>query len=368
MAAFAFRRGGAVKGAESPGDIHGVGHFYLEVDRRVLHCLNEDARRLRREGVPFTPEELVQHPLQTLAGEPVTGTQLPLLLAWTEGRSQEATFVQPGEGGSARQLVYNASCVKDGSGRVTGILGSVRCAAPEPDWQALAGLAHDLRTPLQSLKLLVSILDQGAANEADAREIFDRIRSSADRAMLIGLDLLESCRGPVLGGRRSRSDWFPLEPFLNDLAAEQAIAAQQKSLTLLRNLDATRDWEVRTDSVQLGRLLANLLANAVRYTTAGRVEFRADWQNEARGRVLALGIVDSGTGISAEEQESIFQPFARGKAGKDSDPSGSGLGLAVVDRLVEELGLTLEVYSEYGHGSAFHLLLPAAMLRQAGAA
>ena len=55
--------------------------------------------------------------------------------------------------------------------------------------------------------------------------------------------------------------------------------------------------------------------------------------------------------------------FDRGQAGKTGDSSGSGLGLAVVDRLVEELGLTLDVYSEFGRGSAFHLLVPAKMLR-----
>ena len=81
-----------------------------------------------------------------------------------------------------------------------------------------------------------------------------------------------------------------------------------------------------------------------------------------------LGVVDTGPGISEEEQDSIFQPYERGRAGKKAgDSSGSGLGLAVVDRLVEELGLTLDVYSEYGRGSAFHLAVPGAMLRQSQA-
>jgi signal transduction histidine kinase len=74
-------------------------------------------------------------------------------------------------------------------------------------------------------------------------------------------------------------------------------------------------------------------------------------------------VIDTGAGISEEDQESIFQPFEQGKAGKESDSGGSGLGLAVVDRLVSELGLTLEVFSEYGHGSTFELLLPMAILR-----
>jgi signal transduction histidine kinase len=117
----------------------------------------------------------------------------------------------------------------------------------------------------------------------------------------------------------------------------------------------------------------------VRYTNTGQVDFTATWQNTpanpldpvslplgeaaAPARILVLSVVDTGTGISAEEQESIFQPFERGRAGKEGDSGGSGLGLAIVDRLVEELGLSLEVYSEYGRGSAFHLSLPESLLR-----
>jgi signal transduction histidine kinase len=125
---------------------------------------------------------------------------------------------------------------------------------------------------------------------------------------------------------------------------------------------------MQTDRVRLGRLLANLLVNAVRYTPQdGRVELKASWRDGSQGQVLALSVLDTGPGISQEEQESIFQPYERGQAGRDSDSGGSGLGLAVVDRLVEELALELEVYSEYGRGSAFHLLVPTYMLRQVSA-
>src|SRR5262249_33088656 len=129
------------------------------------------------------------------------------------------------------------------------------------------------------------------------------------------------------------------------------------------DFSASQGWEVRTDRQRLMRILSNLLVNAIRYTPLGRVEFTTSWRDEAKGRALAISVVDTGVGISTEEQESIFQPFERGRAAKDSDSGGSGLGLSVVDRLVEELGVVLEVYSEHGRGSAFNLLLPATMLR-----
>ena len=102
-------------------------------------------------------------------------------------------------------------------------------------------------------------------------------------------------------------------------------------------------------------------------TLAGQVnspEVRTKAEGVAKSVPKVVSVVDTGTGISPEEKESIFQPFERGRAGKESDSGGSGVGLAVVDRLVEELGLNLEVYSEYGRGSAFSLVLPEAFLRK----
>jgi signal transduction histidine kinase len=227
----------------------------------------------------------------------------------------------------------------------------------------MAGLAHDLRTPLNAITLQVAVLHHLAAANPDLAKVLEGIQSSAERALRVGKDLLNWCRGPGYRGREVELSWFPLEPLLTDLAREQNLSAQGKELVLATDFGASRGWEVHTDRSRLGRILSNLLVNAIRYTPRGRVEFTTTWQDEPRGRTLAIGVVDTGVGITPEEQESIFQPFERGKAGKEVDSAGSGLGLAVVDRLVEELGVELEVYSEHGRGSAFHLHMPVKMLR-----
>jgi hypothetical protein len=362
MTPLVFRRVGPAAGAGTAPPLR-IGHVYLDVRRRRLHCLNEHARQLQSEGIPFTPTDLGRQPLQTLEGEAVAAAQLPLLITWRTGQPEEASFVLTRDGVPVQHVLWSTAPLKNADDDLIGVAGTICCAPPEPDWHTLAGLAHDLRTPLQSLKMLLAILDQTPNLDPGLREVLERVRNSADRAMLIGLDLLEWCRAPVQKGRRAQPTWFTLEPFLRNLAAEQAVAARSKGLSLVGNLEAARGWDVHTEPVRLGRLLANLLANAVRYTTSGRVEFTASWQEDAAGRALVLAIVDSGVGISQEDQESIWQPFARGRAGKEGDSSGSGMGLSVVDRLVEELGLTLEGYSEHGRGSAFHLLLPERLLR-----
>jgi signal transduction histidine kinase len=345
---------------------------YLDAQRQLLHCLNDVARELLREGVPFTSADLAKQPLHTIDGKLVGKEEMPLRAALVAEKSIEVQFLMRRETGPPLHLRWTASPIRNQKGSVVGVLGTIIAGALEPDWQALAGLAHDLRTPLQSLGLLIELAEGAIQDQAELAELLPRLRASSERAMSIARDLLDWCREPANADRAGKREWVALEPFLGVLATEQAVAAKHKSLTLASNVAATREWEAFTDRVRLGRLLSNLLVNAIRYTTTGQVEFTAAWRDDhtgrdggqPAGRKLALSIVDTGAGITREEQESIFQPFERGRAGKEGDSGGSGLGLAIVDRLVEELGLELEVYSEYGRGSAFHLLLPESSLRK----
>jgi signal transduction histidine kinase len=340
---------------------------FLDVSRRQLSCLDAVARQLHQDGIPFAPADLATRQLLTSSGENVEAADLPLIVAWREARPVEATFLLPREGGPPWQVTWNAAPIRDREGQITGVAGTIRCGPAEPDWQALAGLAHDLRTPLNAITLQLAVLDQssgGVESSEVLAKMLKGIRSSAERALKVGLELLNWCRASGQRGPGVEKTWFALEPLLSDLGREQGLAAQSKGLLLTTDFSASRDWEVHTDRIRLVRILSNLLVNAIRYTPGGRVEFTTEWREEHSGRVLAIGIVDTGVGIPVEEQESIFQPFERGSAGKGGDSGGSGLGLAVVDRLVEELGVELEVYSEHGRGSAFHLLLPAEMLRR----
>jgi signal transduction histidine kinase len=364
MASQPHRRGtGQPRPAAGTGAGVPVGHVYLDARRRLLYCLDETARQFQSEGVPFTAVDPSRPALTTPAGGPVTTTDLPLMIAWREGRPAEAVFLLTRKGSAGQYLEWSAAPLCDTNGKVVAVVGSVLVRPPEPDWQLLAGLAHDLRNPLQALRLSLDELPPAKELPEGAREPLDSIRRAAERALSVGKDLLDWARGPAQGGRKVEADWVPLEPLLTALADEQTIAARQKGLVLIRDLRAVRGWEIQSDRVRLGRLLANLLSNAVRYTPTGQVEFSASWRPGGGHRQLCLGVNDTGTGISPEEQESIFQPFERGTAGKSDSTGGSGLGLSVVDRLVQELRLTLELSSDVGRGSTFHLLVPATLLR-----
>jgi hypothetical protein len=360
---FHARRGGE----PSPSKIFSstlVGHVYLDTQLRTILCLNEAARRLALEGVPFSRGDLRRQGMQTIEGRVVHPDELPLFRAWHEAKSQEATFVLTLPASSPRQVCWTASPVPSSDGVVRGVVGTVRVSFPEPDWLGLAGLAHDLGSPLQAIRTLIPVLES-APMLPEAAKALDQLRNAADRALALGLELLEWCRRPTGPGKQTDSQWFDLTPLLAGLGAELVPAAQRKGIALNIQLDDIQGWEAYTDRNKLSRLVANLLTNAVRYTRSGKVNFSAQWRRDEKGRTegLVLAVEDTGVGISPEEQESIFQPFERGRSSKDSDAGGSGLGLAVVDRLVSDLGLTLDVFSEYGKGSKFDLLLPMQSLR-----
>ncbi len=343
-----------------------VGQFYLDVSARRLHCLNDTARQLRDEGLPLTPDAATLPHLQTLEGLPVLRDQLPTLVAARDGRPAEEEFLLTRPGHAVRRLHWCAAPLKDASGRTTAVCVSITDGPPPPHWDEMAGLAHDLRTPLHALGLLVALLREPALPEDQRREALARVQAVAERAGQIGHDLLDWCRAAGALGRPVQPAWFALEPFLLDIIAELRPEAGRKGLTLVAGLLPILGWQVFTDRPRLGRVVANLLVNAVRYTPGGgRVSLTAQWEDRGAERFLVLAVVDTGAGISPEEQESIFNPYERGRSGRESESGGSGIGLSVVDRVTQELGLQRELVSESGRGSSFRVLVPLRLLRLA---
>ena len=360
MSRFIARRGGT-RPAPRPAPPR-VGHFYVGIQEQKLYCLNEVARQFVREGIPILAPELEQKPLLSLEGKAVTPGELPLTRARREACAQEAVFLLPRADSVPLILAWSASPLTGQGHTLVGVIGTLTVPPPEPDWEGLAGLAHDLRTPLQAMRNLIPVL-QTSPLLGPAADALERLRSATDRALGLGQFLLDWCKAPTTNPLQPARTWLPLSPLLEKLAAEQVLAAQRKGIRLETDLGAVRNVEVLTDALRLGRLIGNLLVNAIRYTTAGHVRLGAAWSD---ARELVLSVEDTGAGLASEDPESIFQPFQRGKAGQaDTDSGGSGLGLAVVDRLVGELELVLDVYSEHGHGSRFDVIIPRAMVNRA---
>ena len=209
----------------------------------------------------------------------------------------------------------------------------------------LAAVSHDLRQPLAALTLYVDLLDAHANTHADFSQLIPRIKNCADNlGLLLGnlLDLSKLQAGAMVPTRTS----VPVQGMLDALQSVHAAQAAQKGLQLrVRPCALT----IRTDHTLMLRLLGNLVANAVQHTSRGGVliAFRRHAQSQW------FTVYDTGIGIAGDKIESIFDEFSQ--LNRDS---GSGLGLYIVAKTAELLGLQVRVRSVVGRGSMFAVELP----------
>src|SRR6516165_8360684 len=130
-------------GALPAGELR-IGHCYVDAKRKLLHRLTDAARPLISDGVPFTSADLAQHALSTMDGKKVQKEELPMRAALLQEKPIHAQFLLSRDPLPPLKLLWSASPVRNRKGKVVGVMGTVLAGALEPDWQALAGLAHDL--------------------------------------------------------------------------------------------------------------------------------------------------------------------------------------------------------------------------------
>jgi signal transduction histidine kinase len=193
----------------------------------------------------------------------------------------------------------------------------------------LAAASHDLRQPLHALNLF---LDTLAAERLDARQrlLTERIKTSA-RAMQGLLDSLLDLSRVEAGSIIPEIRAFPVAPLLESLRKEFEAPLQRKGLRLA--VRSSHRW-VRSDPELLGRILRNLLSNALRHCPSGRVVLGAS----VRGGTMAFTVEDEGPGIPLEEQENVFLEFQQLSNPERDRSKGVGLGLSIVRNLGKLLG------------------------------
>ncbi len=222
----------------------------------------------------------------------------------------------------------------------------------------LAAASHDLRQPVHALMLLGHALRLRLPT-GEAGMLVERILEAGQALSdqfnnLMDLSRLEG------GAYRLNYSHIALEDFMQRLCAAHRQVAAAKDITLkLRFRRDLQQQAVYSDVGLLGRILDNLIANAIKFSTANsRIVVTA---RQVSG-FLCLGVHDQGFGIPEEQQQNIFKPYVQLDNPSRDRAKGIGLGLSIVDEATNLLGAQLTVTSKVGHGSHFVLHLSADML------
>ncbi|MDA8231905.1 MAG: PAS domain S-box protein [Magnetospirillum sp.] len=222
-------------------------------------------------------------------------------------------------------------------------------AANKAKTNFLAAASHDLRQPVQALTLLLHLLNerQGCDEQADIRaKMAVTLGSTADMlAKLMDYAALES------GGAVVKNEVFRLDGLVRTIAREEEENAAAKGLRLRVHAPPS---STESDPVLLGRILRNLIRNAIVYTERGGVLVAI----RKRGTMTRIEIWDSGSGIPPAERDKVFEElYQTNNPGRDRD-KGVGLGLAIVRKTAQALGHRLSVRSSEGRGSVFAVDVP----------
>jgi len=202
----------------------------------------------------------------------------------------------------------------------------------------LAGLSHDLRTPLARMRLALEMLNR----RPDPKWIAQIEADIEEMNRLVG-DMLELARG--LG--QETSSPIDVSVLFEDLAQRARDAGTRIEIKC-------EPCMVSAPPIALRRLLSNLISNAQRYGGDEPLEFRA----ERSGSTVRIGVLDRGPGIPLDQIETVFRPFHRVDASRSVTTGGAGLGLAIVQQLAQSNGWSVRLENRDGGGLAAWLTLP----------
>ncbi|MFA5939222.1 MAG: ATP-binding protein [Sinimarinibacterium sp.] len=230
--------------------------------------------------------------------------------------------------------------------------------------EMLSSLSHELRTPLTGILGYADLLSRSGLNTDQAQQL-DTLEKSARSLLTMINDLLDWTR--IEAGRLHLNDeTLNVIDTVEDTCALLAPLAYEKDLELVRIVYHDVPGQVRGDAQRLRQILTNLLFNAIKFTERGEVVLRVMREREEAGRTwLRFSITDTGIGISAEQQQRLFQPFRQ--VGRPQG-GGSGLGLSITRKLTELMGGEVSVDSTPGKGSTFAVLIPWKLTAEAGSA
>jgi len=222
----------------------------------------------------------------------------------------------------------------------------------------LANMSHEIRTPLNGILGFTDLLRKGAESSvAERREWLTTIHTSSRHLLSLINDILDISKIEAGQLEVERVPYSPSEviaetaSLLRPRAFEKNIGFELAFHTPLPRL-------IYGDPTRFRQVLMNLAGNAIKFTDKGSVRVVARYVDTQHPAQLAIDVIDTGMGISADKLQIIFDPFVQADASVTRKFGGTGLGLAISRRIAQALGGDISVHSEFGRGSVFTLSVP----------
>ena len=339
-----------------------------ERNRALLSAVPDQIYRIRRDGVFLDfkassselllapPDQIIGAPLKNILSGPLAEkAMLHLELALQSKKIQTLEFIFK-TGDSSH--VFEARFKDSGPEEVTAIVREIsdRARLEQMKSDFINRATHELRTPIATILLMVNLIEGGTTPQ-EYHEYWDVLKSELNRERILIEDLLSA-------GRLESNQLdlhvssFNLAEFISQITRQIEPPAREKRISLslqtLLNPQASSPL-IQADEKALTQVLVNLLGNAIKFTPSGG-NVNVLLQKKDSG--FEISIIDTGMGIPSEDLPLLFTRFFRGTNAIENEIPGTGIGLFIVQSILEKHGGSINVHSELGKGSRFIIWLP----------
>lgn len=221
----------------------------------------------------------------------------------------------------------------------------------------VASVSHELRTPIHGILGLAELLATSSDTDEEVVQLALSIRRATESLRLVLDDILDFTK--IEAGRLELNEHLvALRELIDDIDVLFGPQAAAKGVSLHVTADDSLPAAIVSDGLRLRQVLNNLVSNAVKFTSEGRVDVVFGRAGDTKGDILRVEVTDTGIGMVPEVLKRVFEPFSQGHAATAREYGGTGLGLTIARRLVDLMDGMLSVESTPGEGTSFVIELP----------
>ncbi|MDP3630661.1 MAG: response regulator, partial [Actinomycetota bacterium] len=346
---------------DTTGAIEYVNQKFMGLTGYSLNELRGRNPRILKSGI--TPDETYRALWETItAGNEWRGEFMNL-------RKDGTTFWSSATISPIRDytgLIQHFVCVQEDVTAIKAAEDAMRAAqraaedANRAKSEFLASMSHEIRTPMNAIIGMAELLEETELAPAQRRYV-DIFKSAGEALLTLINDVLDLSK--IEAGKLEIEEIpFDLADLVERTVTVLGIRSREKGVELLARVAPGTPTKLKGDPDRLRQVLTNLVGNAIKFTDDGEVLVTVEMGREVEGLEdgfeLAISVTDTGIGIPAEKQQTIFESFTQADSSTTRRFGGTGLGLTISRRLVELMGGRIGVTSIEGQGTTFHVKLP----------